>query len=172
MPRTKRSLAERFQGKFIVNKKNGCWEWQAARNKKGYGLIGDENGRDGRTLLAHRVSYELFVGPIPSGLLVMHKCDNPRCVNPEHLKVGTAQENSNDMVDKGRQPGINQSKFSITDLKTIFEFHKKVHAGTNEKDTFLASWFSSSREHIRDIRLGKRLGRSTEDLRKWLQKTS
>ena len=165
MPRAKRSLAERFHEKFIVNEENGCWEWQANRNKKGYGTIGDENGRKGRTILAHRASYELFIGLIPSGFFVMHKCDNPRCVNPYHLKNGTAQDNSTDMTDKGRQKGLKHSKFSVPDLKAIINFHKKTNGTTNQKDIFLSGWFSTSRETIRDIRLGKRLSRFTEAFR-------
>ena len=123
MPRAFKSLAERFHEKFIVNEENGCWEWQASRNKKGYGTIGDGNGRKGRTILSHRVSYEMFIGPIPSGIFVMHKCDNPRCVNPYHLKAGTAQDNSTDMTYKGRQKGLKHSKFSISDLKAIINFY-------------------------------------------------
>ena len=165
MPRAIKSLAERFHEKFIVNEGSGCWEWQASRNKKGYGTICDENGRKGRSLLAHRASYEMFIGPIPAGLFVMHKCDNPRCVNPYHLKTGTAQENSTDMTDKSRQKGLKHSKFSIAVLKTIINFHKKTNGTKNQKDIFLSGWFYTSRETIRDIRLGKRLGRFTEEYR-------
>src|SRR5690348_3125750 len=75
-----------------------CWDWRGAeRNRKHYGNY--------RGMLAHRVSWEIFnKREIPSGMLVMHKCDNPRCVKPEHLSLGDARENTNDMYRKSRSP--------------------------------------------------------------------
>lgn len=79
----------------------GCWIWQGAKNGAGYGTVGLGSRVLGKGLV-HRVSYELFVGPIPTGLLVMHKCDVRLCWNPMHLTCGTYQENSDDAVGKGR----------------------------------------------------------------------
>ncbi len=80
---------------------NGCIPWTGCGNQYGYGQIG-EGTRKGRVLLASHVSYELFVGPIPDGLQVLHRCDLPACIAPTHLFLGTQADNIHDMVAKGR----------------------------------------------------------------------
>lgn len=86
-----------------INKTTGCWEWSGYLNKWGYGNFKVCNGGGRKSYLPHRVSYEMFYNQqIPDGLLVCHKCDNPRCVNPSHLWLGTNQDNINDMINKGR----------------------------------------------------------------------
>lgn len=81
-----------------VNKTETCWTWTGPTNGKGYGLIEIE----GKKILTHRWSYEHHKGQIPDGLLVCHECDNPPCVNPSHLWVGTQKDNVRDAIDKGR----------------------------------------------------------------------
>ena len=76
----------------------GCWEWKGSRDKQGYGLIGGLHDKR-RT---HRVAWILAFGPIPNDLFVCHKCDNPPCCNPDHFFLGTAQDNHDDMIQKGR----------------------------------------------------------------------
>ena len=83
----------------------GCWEWPGATNKDGYGQV---SGPNGKTLGAHQASAELFKGSVPSGSLVLHACDNRRCINPDHLFFGSPKMNSQDMVLKGRH--ANQKK--------------------------------------------------------------
>jgi hypothetical protein len=83
-----------------------CWEWGGARNTSGYGWF--RFGPDRTPTGAHRVAYELSNGPIPDGLAVLHRCDNPPCVNPAHLFLGTNQDNVTDKVNKGRHPNSRQ----------------------------------------------------------------
>jgi hypothetical protein len=91
-----RPLAERFWEK--VTKGDACWEWSGFRDGAGYGAL----HVTGRPLRAPRVSWELHFGPIPDDLWVCHHCDNPPCVRPDHLFLGTASVNVQDMVAKGR----------------------------------------------------------------------
>lgn len=89
-----------------VHKGPSCWCWTARKARDGYGKFNMSTGRvkpKRITVLAHRFAYELTRGPIPPGMFVMHSCDNPSCVNPEHLSVGTHRANMADMVRKGRQ---------------------------------------------------------------------
>ena len=86
----------RFWSKVV--KADGCWEWTAYRDPLGYGRL----NVDGVPVLAHRLAYELEHGAIPDGMCILHRCDNPPCVNPDHLWLGTQADNSLDMASKGR----------------------------------------------------------------------
>ena len=79
-----------------------CWVWTAHKNAKGYGSF----SRDGKELLTHRASWLINRGDIPAGLFVLHKCDNPSCVRPDHLFLGTIKDNVRDMMEKGRKPKV------------------------------------------------------------------
>lgn len=81
-----------------VNKTDGCWLWTAGKFRFGHGAF----QFNGRTCKAHRIAYELAYGPIPAGMLVCHQCDNPSCVRPDHLWLGTIKDNNNDRHTKGR----------------------------------------------------------------------
>jgi hypothetical protein len=79
----------------------GCWEWSAARSHYGYGKL----TYLGRSRIAHRMAWEFAFGPIPAGLFVLHHCDNPPCVRPDHLFLGTQADNIRDKISKGRGRG-------------------------------------------------------------------
>lgn len=95
-------LKERFEK--YVQESDGCWPWIGARTGKGYGAfsVPSPSGRP-RLMVASRVSYEIYVGPIPPRLFVCHRCDNRECVRPDHLFLGTHQDNMDDKRAKGRE---------------------------------------------------------------------
>ena len=94
----KKTLKERFDEKWVEDE-NGCWLWTSTIHRDGYGKFWYLTGQEP----AHRMSYEIYIGIIPEGLNVLHKCDNRRCVNPEHLFLGSCDDNSKDMCAKMRQ---------------------------------------------------------------------
>ena len=91
---------ERFEEKYLVDTATGCWNWIGSSCVTGYGQL----FFNGKLMRAHRFSYQQFVGPLLDNKYVLHKCDNPACVNPEHLFLGTQQDNMSDKCIKGRQP--------------------------------------------------------------------
>ena len=100
MGRSQLTMEQRFWEK--VNREgSGCWEWQACRQHNGYGQFYVSRHRTSNQ--AHRVAWELTHGPIPAGLWVLHHCDNPPCVRPDHLWVGDRADNMRDAVAKGRK---------------------------------------------------------------------
>jgi hypothetical protein len=97
---------ERFWTNIEKNRDNDCWRWTGALRIRDYGSY----YYNGRNQLAHRVSWQINFGPIPDGIHVLHTCDNPSCVNPEHLRLGTHQDNMADRDAKGRQYDRNGEK--------------------------------------------------------------
>jgi hypothetical protein len=102
-----------------VLKTKTCWIWTGSKNKKGYGLIGDcIGGGKSITKRAHRVIWVWKNGPIPDGFIVRHICDNPSCVNPDHLEIGTYKDNTKDMLKRGRA-SRHTAKLTDKDIKFI-----------------------------------------------------
>lgn len=137
--------AERFWAK--VSKGRGCWLWTGARSPAGYGHIGWR----GRILGAHRVSYELHFGALPADLYVCHHCDNPPCVNPAHLFLGTPRDNVLDCITKGRSAIGRSTKLSS---EQVGEIRRQREVGASQRD--LARQFCVSRRHVRDIIAAKK----------------
>lgn len=123
----------------------GCWLWTGSVNQWGYGRLGA--GREQRS--AHRLSYSTFTGPIPSGAPLLHSCDQPACINPQHLRPGTASENMRDMVRRGRrveQYGERASSAKLTEAAV-----REIRATANQTTTIsaLARRFGVDRRTIR-----------------------
>lgn len=97
----KKELSDLVRDRSFVDSASGCWLWSLSPGQDGYGKIKIK----GRTYRAHRVAWEAFNGEIPEGMLVCHKCDQPLCVNPSHLFLGTPLDNMQDKVKKGRWRG-------------------------------------------------------------------
>jgi hypothetical protein len=115
----KYNQVERFLSKVKIDfRKKRCWEWTGWVCNSGYGSLLFRR----KNTMAHRVSYTLFVGPIPDGLCVLHKCDNKTCVRPTHLWVGTHQENTQDMIKKGRK----------TDTSKYLNIHRPTKLSPNQ----------------------------------------
>lgn len=136
---------ERFNGKWEAVTETGCWIWTGSNNHR-YGVLNStDNGRN-TTRRAHRVSYELFVGAIPEGMVICHKCDVPLCVNPAHLFAGTQADNLADARAKGRIK-INPCKLSDNDVASILSRRHGGYINTSRH-------FGINSSTVRDIRKG------------------
>lgn len=109
-----------FNELYTINPKSGCWEWNKTYDS-GYGAYSLNEKHMG----AHRASWIIHYGDIPTGMFVLHKCDNPSCVNPKHLYVGTQQDNMKDVIKRRRRNF--QTPLSYWDIRSISQLRKDGH---------------------------------------------
>lgn len=127
-----------------VRIQGSCWQFNGSLNKDGYGRF----QVSGRCELAHRVSYREHLGEIPEGQVVMHSCDNPSCINPEHLSTGTQRDNVEDMIAKGRKAPPSRTKARLSREQVLFIYNSDL------TDSALAKQFGINRSVPWKIRRG------------------
>jgi len=142
MARPKSDVYARFLAK-VMKMESGCHEWTSVINRGGYGKFHFEGRQD----VAHRVAYRLFVGD-PGKLAVLHKCDNRKCVNPDHLFVGTGADNVKDMDSKGRRG----TKSKLTDAN-VAEIKRLISERYSQQE--VAEQFGINQTTVSRIVLGK-----------------
>lgn len=139
-------MKEKFEKKINKTTDDKCWLWLGSIGNHSYGRL----WFNGKRYLAHRLSWIIYKGEIPKNKCVCHKCDNPLCVNPEHLFIGTHDENMKDMSKKGRVRFV-----SILDESSVRDIKMKYRAGGNTYGD-LAKAYKVSKICIEKILLGKR----------------
>ena len=155
--RKRKPVADLFWSKVQIGSGDECWLWIGTVNKLrgGYGQLRSNN----RSFRAHRVSWELHFGQVSTGLDVLHHCDNPPCVNPSHLFLGTQTDNSADMWAKGRgryvaQPGSKNGRAKLTEEKVSHILDLYASGGFTQKE--LAQRFAISPCSVWEIVHGKK----------------
>lgn len=150
-------LIERFSTKWVKDEASGCHLWIGAKLPKGYGFM--KLPRERRQIYAHRLAYLIHYGEIPDRMQVCHRCDNPSCVNPEHLFVGSSQDNHDDMKVKGRSTyGERNARAKLTD-EQVAQIRMAAEAG--ESNEAIAERFGIHKATVSRIAVGSRWGKAT-----------
>lgn len=126
-------LRTRFEKHIGPTTDTGCILWMGTISEGRYGVI-HAGGKDSPRIYAHRLAYEIANGPIPDGMSIMHSCDNPRCINAEHLSPGTITDNMTDKIHKNRQAKgevVASSKLTVAAVREIRERHAGGDAATH-----------------------------------------
>lgn len=150
----RKTLDERFWAKVDRQGLNECWEWQnCSRSADNYGRL-RVGGAAGKDLLAHRVAWELSIGPIPEGRQVLHHCDNPPCVNPAHLFLGDPAINSADKIAKGRHAhGSSHGQAKLTE--SVVRDMRERYAAGGISQRALARHYGVSQRALQAALIGK-----------------
>lgn len=131
---------------------NGCVEWAENRIRQGYGIFQWRK----RKQYAHRLAFEAHVGPIPAGAFVCHRCDNPACINAEHLFIGSASDNMRDMAGKGRQRGPRGERHHLTHLDSVaVECLRVTYATGAFTQAQLGKWWGINQRTVSKICAGQ-----------------
>lgn len=138
----------RFNSKWKINEVSGCWDWTASVAGKGYGQIKLPGQR--RQVYAHRVAYLIHKGEIPLGKNVCHTCDNTRCVNPQHLWLGSTAENQADMAQKGRSLYGERNARAVLTEKSVRQIRALLDAGLSQD--FIAKTFGIQQMQVSRIK--------------------
>lgn len=153
---TRKTPADRFWAKVDRRTDDECWEWQANRHQQGYGLFSLDTQHG--SYKAHRFSWELANGQIPDGSVVRHRCDNPPCVNPAHLELGSQADNMADMRGRGRErkaAGATHPRARLTD-EQIAEIRSRYRFRVVTAQ-MLADEYGVSVSFVRHVLSGDRL---------------
>ena len=145
-------FVDRFNLKWQIDKASGCWNWTAALAGKGYGQMKLPKQR--KQGYAHRLSYMIHKGEIPNGKYVCHTCDNPKCVNPDHLFLGTSKDNQQDMKSKGRHLyGERNTEHKLTE-DAVRKIKQLVSDGISQSK--IADMFGIQQMTVSRIKRGQR----------------
>jgi hypothetical protein len=136
---------KRFKSKFIVDENTGCWIWVGSYSKTGYGEINIK----GKTMKAHRFSYQTFIGELDKDLMICHNCNNPKCVNPDHLRQDTRSSNAIDMTKINT---LNTQKLTIEQVIEIKKDLLNIYPG---QVSFLARKYNVLQANISHIKKGR-----------------
>lgn len=142
---------EYFHRRSIPVPEAGCWLWEGCTDPQGYGQVRTH----GKTCAAHREAYRAFKGDIPDGLVLLHTCDTPGCINPDHLRLGTRADNNRDKAVKGRAlhgERNPRARLSVHDVRTI--------RASTEPSGAVAARYGVGANHVRCIRTGAAWGRT------------
>lgn len=152
-------LKESFETRLLryTEKTESCWLWKGARTEFGHGIFAVKSEGRTRNFMAHRISWELYRGEIPPDLKVLHRCDVPNCVNPDHLFLGTQKDNVADMIQKGRAryrglKGESNGRAKLTENQVA---GIRARHASGETIAILAERYNVSRTQIRRIVTGK-----------------
>src|SRR5690606_8661785 len=144
-------IARRLANGLDAAEPGACWEWKRSRNKHGYGLL----TISGKSHFAHRLAYELPKGSIPDGPFVLHECDNPSCINPEHLSAGTQSQNMADCHARGRSripaprlPGELNGSAKLTAAQVS---DMRIRLARGESQSSIAADFGISQSQVSNI---------------------
>lgn len=153
MSRAPRDQKERFDEKWMAEPMSGCWLWTAQVDRDGYGRVRIHDSRRWLAARSHRAAWLIYRGPISAGKFVLHACDNPSCVNPDHLTLGTHRDNMSEMRSRNRQAVGDRVAISRLTSRQVREIRRRL--ATLERHATIAQDFGVTHRTISDIHLGR-----------------